>query len=265
MILPPIMILAFLGILFGIGLYIASKLFFVKIDPRVDEIVNILPGANCGACGLAGCSALAKAIVHGDLGADACLPGGEHVTEEVAHIMGVKASVKEKQVAIVKCQRKEATLKYEYEGEKTCRSANLFHKGPYSCGFGCIGFGDCEFVCPFDAIEMIDGLPVIDEEKCTACGKCVEVCPKNIIELKSVKKFVHVLCLSKEPARIAMKSCKAACIACKKCEKECPFDAIHVEGKLAIIDFEKCTSCGKCAKVCPTGVILNFRSRRKKR
>ena len=262
-IIPPLIILGGLGILFGVGLYIASKVFFVPVDPRVDEIEHALPGANCGACGLAGCSALAKAIVHGSATADACTPGGMGTAEKVAKIMGVSVEAKEKKVAIVRCQRKSAKLKYQYEGEKTCKSANLFHKGQYLCEYACLGFGDCFLVCPFDAISMVDGMPVIDEEKCTSCGKCVSACPKDTIELQPMKNHVHVLCRSIAKGGVARKACESACIGCKKCEKICPFDAIHVENNLAVIDFEKCTSCGKCVKECPTGAIANYRQKRK--
>lgn len=261
--LPPLIILGGLAVLFGVGLFIASKVFFVPVDERVGEIEKCLPGANCGACGFGGCSSLAKALVHGDVDPDACAPGGQEAAHCIAKILGVDIDNKEKRIAIVRCQRRNTKLKYDYQGENTCRAANLLQNGQYACQFACLGFGDCALVCPFDALEMRDNMPYVHEDKCKACGKCVSACPKFVIELKPISKSVHVLCRSFDTGRIAAKACKSACIACAKCEKICPFDAIHVNDNLAIIDFDKCTSCGKCAGECPTGAIVDFRQKRR--
>ncbi|MFH1830018.1 MAG: RnfABCDGE type electron transport complex subunit B [Pseudomonadota bacterium] len=261
--LPPIIILGFLGILFGFGLFVASRVFRVHIDPRVGRIEHALPGANCGACGFAGCGGFAKAIVHGSADIAGCIPGGAEVSHLVADIMGLEAKVTDKKVAMLRCQGRDVEDRYEYQGVTTCQAANLLHSGPKACLFGCIGFGDCAIVCPFDALHMVNGFPEVDEAKCTACGKCVGACPKNLFELISLSKLVHVRCTSTDKGKDVRKVCKVGCIACKKCETVCKFDAVHIEKNLAIFDYEKCTSCGMCVKECPTGTIMNFRKSRK--
>lgn len=263
--LQPLIILGILGLLFGIGLYIASKVFYVEIDPRVEQICEALPGANCGACGLAGCSGFAKAIVHGSASVDACIPGGEHVAHLVADIMGIEAITRDKEVAILKCRGKDVKTRFDYHGIPTCLAASQTLGGNRECIYGCLMFGDCVKACPFDAIHMVDGFPLVDEVKCTSCGNCVKACPKDLYELRMLKSLVHVNCMSYDRAKDVLRTCKVGCIGCKKCEKECKFDAIHINDFLAIIDFEKCTSCGMCVKVCPSGCILNFRMERKEK
>jgi len=255
--------LGILGLLFGAGLFIASRLFRVRVDARVGRIQNVLPGSNCGACGFAGCSGFAKAIVHGSADVGGCIPGGEHVQELVADIMGVEARHIEKKVAILSCQGEKVADKYEYEGIRTCQAAALLYGGPKECPFGCIGFGDCERACPFDALHIVEGFPYVDELKCKSCGKCVEACPKGLFELQPLSKLVHVRCRSTDKGKFVRKYCEVGCIGCKKCETVCKFDAIHVEDNLAVIDYEKCTSCGMCVKECPTGTIVNYRKWRK--
>lgn len=261
--IEPIIILGALGLLFGIGLFIASRVFFVKIDGRVEMIERVLPGTNCGACGLAGCTGLAKAIVHGQADVMGCVAGGENVADQVAEVMGVKAGAVEKKVAVLRCQGRNVKDRFVYEGIRTCEAATLIQGGPKECSYGCIRFGDCAGACLFDALHMVDDFPQVDEAKCTSCGKCVEACPKHLFELVSLAKTVHVQCQSRDMAKDTRKACDVGCIACKKCEKICPFDAIHVENNLAVIDFEKCTSCGKCVDECPMKTIGQFRMKRK--
>lgn len=257
------MILGALGLVFGLGLFIASKIFFVKIDPRIERIEGALPGSNCGACGLAGCGGLARAIVHGSADVTGCIAGGESISHIIADIMGVKAKEVDKKVAILHCGGRDVADRFVYVGNRTCMAASLFQGGPKGCLYGCIGYGDCSRVCPFGAISMIDDLPVVDEMKCTACGKCVDACPKDLYDLNSFKKLVHVACRSHDTGKVTRSVCKVGCIACKKCEIVCPFNAIHVENNVAVMDYEKCTSCGKCVEECPTNTILNFREERK--
>jgi len=261
--LPPIIILGSLGILFGFGLFVASRLFRVHIDPRVGRIQHALPGSNCGACGFAGCSGFAKAIVHGSADVAGCVPGGEDVAHLVADIMGVEAKTVEKRVAILHCNGREVPDKYQYEGIRTCQAASLLFGGPKECPYGCIGFSDCANACPFDALHMVDGFPLVDEAKCTSCGKCVAACPKGLFELVPLARLVHIRCESTDKGKAVRKYCRVGCIGCKKCETVCKFDAVHIEGNLARIDYEKCTSCGMCVKECPTGTIQNYRKARK--
>ncbi len=264
MLLEAILAMGLLALIFAVGLAVASKKFKVKKDPRVDEVLNVLPGTNCGACGYASCKAYAEAVAtNKDVPVDLCVPGQEEVAEKVAKI--VEREVGEKKVELVaqlKCAggKEEAKTKYSYKGVKTCKAASLLSKGPKACSYGCIGFGDCVNVCEFNALSMgSNGLPVVDKEKCTACAACVKECPKNLFKLVPKDKKVHVLCNSKDTGRIVTRFCKVGCTAYKLCEKSCPADAIHVKNNLAEIDYSKCTMCGKCVSVCPTKVIVDER------
>jgi len=263
MMLPSLIILGVLGVVFGVGLFIASRVFHVSIDPRIEKVEAALPGANCGACGMAGCSSLAKSMVHGSADVTACIPGGDAVAKRVASILGVEAGGMERRVAVIHCRGRNVDDRFEYKGVESCSAANLMHGGSKSCSYGCIGFGDCVEVCPFDAIHMIDGFPEVDESKCVACGKCVEACPKDLIEIHGASDLVHVLCKSRDVGKVVRQNCDVGCIGCGKCERICKFDAIHVVDGIAVIDYEKCKSCGLCVKECPTGAIGNFRISRK--
>ena len=266
MIAESIIVLGVLGLGFGIFLAFFSKKFTVKKDPKIDEVLNVLPGANCGACGYVSCKAYAEAVVmNKDVAVDLCVLGQDEVDEEVAKIVGREAGEKKIQlVAQLKCAggKEEAKTKYTYKGVETCKAASLLAKGPKACSYGCIGFGDCVKVCEFGALSMGEnGLRVVDKEKCTACGACVKECPKKLFRLVPKAKKVHVLCNSKDPGKIVTKVCKVGCIACKLCEKECPADAIHIEDNLAEIDYPKCTMCGKCVTVCPRKIIVDERKK----
>lgn len=248
-----------LGAAFGIGLSIASKKFAVEVDPRVAQIIEALPGVNCGACGLAGCAAFAEAVVAEKVPVTGCLAGGKDVAEKVADVMGAIAEADhESKVAILKCAgtSNRCSLKCIYEGIESCSGAALIGSGPKSCFYGCLMHGDCIESCKFDALSFGDnGLPEVDLEKCVACGACVKACPKGLFELVPKKSLVHVLCNSKAPGKDVRKVCKVGCIACRICEKNCPYDAIHVVENIAVIDYEKCTNCGTCAEKCPRKII----------
>jgi len=256
-ILIPILTLAVLGLLFGMGLAVASKKFAVKIDPRLEKILGLLPGANCGACGGAGCFGFAESILSGKLSIDACKVSGEAVKEQIAKLLGQKIEKKVKLVATLHCYGgKKVKDRFIYEGVKECVAANLVLGGQKECVYGCLGFGDCERVCPFDAIKMSDeGVPIVDESKCKACNKCVLICPKKLFSLRPVTGKVYVACSSHDLGKDTRAVCPVGCIACRKCEQICPVDAIHVIDNLAVIDYNKCTSCCKCVEVCPTKTI----------
>lgn len=256
-ILWPIVSLGGLGFLFGAGLGIANKKFGVASDPKVDAVREVLPGANCGACGYPGCDGFASAAVKGEAPPDGCTVGGGPVGQKVAAILGMEVEEKEPTVARVMCNGdcQSAKNKYEYDGIQDCVAASMLSDGPKSCRFGCMGLGSCVKACPFDAIHVIDGIAVVDEEKCTSCGKCVVACPKGIIRIVPKSNKVHVLCMSKDAGKIVRTNCDVGCIGCRMCTKVCPTEAIKVNNNLASIDYSKCINCGKCAEKCPTKAI----------
>lgn len=268
-ILVSILSMGGLGLVLGGGLAFASKKLAVKTDPRVDAIIEVLPGANCGACGYPGCSGLARSIVENKAPLNTCPVGGAEAAAKIAKIMGVTEidNDVDKKIARVLCQggKTEAKLKSDYRGVKSCRGASLVNGGPKSCPFACIGFGDCIKVCPGGGITMgNNGLPVIDEEKCVGCGLCVKECPKSVIALTSIKNEVHVRCRSTLKGKDTRNVCSIGCIGCGRCEKACPFDAIHVKDNVAVIDYDKCRNCMKCVESCPTKCITSAFPQRKK-
>ncbi len=257
-ILFPILSIGGLGVVFGAGLGIAGEVFKVEEDPKLGEILEVLPGANCGGCGFPGCGGLAAAIASGNAPVNGCPVGGAAVAEKVAAIMGVEASSGAPVAAFVKCGGtcEKAKDKYEYFGIEDCNMAvQLAAGGSRSCSYACLGLGSCKKACAFDAIEIQDGIAVVDKDKCVACGQCVSACPKHIIELLPAKNKIKVKCSSKDIGKNVMQVCSVGCIACKICEKNCPFDAIHVIDNLAVIDYDKCKACGICANKCPKGTI----------
>ncbi len=247
-------ILLILGVVLAAILAVASKVFHVEKDPRMEKIAAILPQANCGACGFAGCGSFAEAVVNGSAKVNACIPGGNDVAAKIGDILGMKAEKTAKKVAIIHCNRdlKEDKIRYNYHGIQDCNAAALLFGGDASCVYACLGMGSCQKACPFGAIDLTErGVPRINEEKCVACGICIDTCPKKIIDYKLYGKDVDVLCASKDKGAVAMKVCSVSCIGCKKCENICPVKAITVIDNCAKIDYSLCVSCGKCAEVCP--------------
>jgi len=258
----PIIILSSMGLLFGLGLAFASNIFKVEIDPKIERILSILPGANCGACGKAGCAGFAEAIAKGDTSLTGCPAGGDEVSGKIADILGVKKQVTVKRIARVRCGGGiQAKDKYIYEGIKTCRAAILMAGGEKLCNYGCPGFWDCIKVCPFDAIHMDKaGVPIVDAEKCTGCNKCVLECPKNIISLENAGEKFYVKCLSLDKANIVRRACKAGCTGCKICEKLSK-GAFIVEDNLSGLDYSKVDSATQlelCIEKCPTKCIIKI-------
>ena len=267
-ILIAVLVLGVTGALFALVLYFVAQKFKVEENPLIDEIVEVLPGANCGGCGKAGCRALAEAFAtQGNMDGLKCPAGGDAVAQKVAAILGCVSEAAEPQVAVVRCRPchvGEAKLS-RYDGLRDCSFAHSLYTGENGCPFGCLGLGSCVNACQFGAISMDPekGTPVVDEEKCSACGACVKACPRGVIELRNKgrqNRRVYVGCVNKEKGAVARKTCDNACIGCGKCEKVCPFDAVHVENNVAYIDFTKCKSCRKCVAECPTGAIqaVNF-------
>lgn len=256
-ILEPITVLGGLGLIFGTSLSLASKVFAVKVDPKIEKVRNILPGANCGACGYPGCDGCASAIVEGEAPVTACSVGGQSVADEVSEIMGADAAEMVKEVATVLCQGdcEKAKEKYAYTGMRDCRAQNILAGGSKSCSYGCLGCGTCKDVCDYDAIKIINGVAFVDKEKCVACGACIDVCPKGIIELVPYDNEVVVKCKSNDKGKVVRKNCSTGCIGCQICVKSCPQDAFTFENYLAKINYEKCINCGICATKCPTNAI----------
>ena len=253
-----ILVLGILGLLFGLGLAVASKKFCVVTDPHLEKILSCLPGANCGACGVPGCMAFAQTLIKGKSSLDSCRVIEEGARHQVAQILGIKLETQVKQIAVLHCGGgNKVKDRFQYNGLEDCIAANLLLRGQKGCVYGCLSFATCEKVCPFEAITMSEeGLPVIDIEKCRACGKCVAACPKGLFSLIPVTGKVVVACSSHNLGRATRLVCPVGCIACRKCEQVCPTDAIKVIDNLAVIDYNKCTSCGECVKACPTKCII---------
>ncbi len=247
------------GLFVGVFLGIAAILFKVKVDPKEEEILNALPGNNCGGCGYAGCANLAGAIASLKAPVNACPVGGEPVGRKIAEIMGVAAESQERKTAFVKCQGtcERTRMDYEYTGNEDCSMLSFVpNGGPKSCNDGCLGYGNCVKSCMFDAIHIEKGVAVVDKEKCKACGKCIAACPKHLIELIPYQAAYMVACSSKEKGTVTMKVCDTGCIGCQICKKNCPSEAIIIENNLAKIDYEKCTQCGTCVEKCPKHAIV---------
>ncbi len=251
-------VVAGIGLLCALLLTVSSKFLSVKEDERVQKIRGCLPGANCGACGFAGCDGYADAIVNSEgVKTNLCVPGGEAVAKNISEIMGVDFENVDASVAFVQCNGNcSATSKrFDYNGITTCSAASLLYGGDGKCSYGCLGFGDCAAACPTDSICIENGIAHIDPRSCIGCGICTERCPKHLIALRSVKKPVYVSCSNKEKGALARKECKNSCIGCKRCENSCPVGAIKVTDNLARVDYEKCIGCKKCSDICPMGCI----------
>ena len=270
--------LSAIGLAAAVILFFIAKKFKVIEDPKIDIVEEVLPSANCGGCGFPGCRNFAEALVNRsnkdkNIEGLNCPVGGNEVMSKVAEILGLDVEEKEPMVAVLCCSGSKANApkKVNYDGPATCVFANNLYAGENGCPYGCLGLGDCVVACKFDAMYMDKetGLPVIIEEKCVACGACVEACPRNIIELRNVGKKsrrIFVSCINEEKGGVARKNCKVACIGCSKCYNVCKFDAITMKNNLAYIDYEKCKLCRKCVEECPTGAIheLNFPPRKLK-
>jgi electron transport complex protein RnfB len=240
-VLLPIITMAALGFLFSVGLVAAYQKLKVEEDPKVGAVSEILPQANCGACGYSGCRAFAEAVVAEQAPANGCPVGGTETARQVADILGVEAGEVVRKVARLHCRgdHEAAKDRGEYLGLTTCYAAHLVG-GNKQCSYGCLGYGDCVRVCLFDSLMMgEDGLPKVHEDRCTACGKCVDACPRNLFELHPLDQNILVFCRSLDRGPAAKKACKNACIACGICARACP-DAIEVSDNLAVIrDYKK--------------------------
>lgn len=256
-IIAAVCVVGGVGLMFGLLLAVAAHIFAIKKDERAEKILAVLPGANCGSCGYAGCSAYAEAVVSGGAQVNACTVGKSAVANKIADIMGVQAGEVKEYVARVMCggDRASVVYKFEYKGIEDCIAAAKFAGGAKKCESGCLGLGHCAAVCPFGAISIKNGVAVVDDELCQACGKCLKACPKGLIKLIPKDTRHWVLCSNPEMGKYVNQYCKKGCVGCKLCEKACAFDAIHVVDNHAVIDYDKCKNCGACARKCPRGVI----------
>lgn len=265
-ILFTIITLVAIGSAAAIILYFVAQKFKVYEDPRIDEVEKALPAANCGGCGFPGCRNFAETLVKSESWDKLFCPvGGNETMATVASILGREAVEQAPRVAVVRCNgtpefRPRVT---QYDGAPTCAIAHSLYAGEGGCPHGCLGEGDCVVVCTFDAIHMdpVTELPVVIDDKCTACGACVDACPRNIIELRKKNKKdrkIYVSCINEEKGGPAKKNCSVACIGCSKCFKVCPYEAITMENNLAFIDSDKCKLCRKCVVECPTDAILEI-------
>ncbi len=251
-------VVGIVGIVIGIILGIAGERFKVEVDPNEEAILGVLPGNNCGGCGYAGCSGLAAAIAKGEAEVNACPVGGAPVAEKIGAIMGEDVGESVRMTAFVMCSGTDenANKDYNYIGELSCEMVkNISNGGPKACNHGCLGFGDCVAACGFDAIQVNQGIAMVNKERCKACSKCIHACPQQLIELIPYDAKHMVRCHSMDLGKVVMKVCKVGCIGCKMCQKTCEYDAITVENNIAHIDQTKCTGCGACAEKCPKKII----------
>lgn len=260
-IIQPILILGIMGAAFGVLLGFAAKAFRVEKDERIEQVSELLAGANCGGCGYAGCSAYAEALCKGTANLSDCPSTKEDAKEKIAEILGVSAGTSSPKVAKVMCKGNcdNAVLMCEYEGITDCIAASRYGGGDKACSFGCIGYGTCVDVCQFDAIRIEDHVAYVDPKKCVGCGACVDICPQHTIQLVDASQRTFVKCMSHAKGAAMKNICSAGCIGCRICEKSCPKQAITITENLASINYDLCVNCGICASKCPKKIIRFIR------
>lgn len=250
-------ILGGLGLAVGLMLIFASKKFKVETNPLVEEIISVLPGANCGACGYAGCADFANRVVNENAPINGCPVGGFEVAKEIGGILGQDVSESEKQYPFVRCYGGlNCVDRFDYVGIEDCKAVLMLSDGEKGCSYGCMGRGTCVRACPFGAISIgEDRLPHVNKNLCTRCGLCISSCPNNVLVFAKESEKVHVCCVSHDKGKTVKEVCTVGCIGCKICEKNCPEQAITVTDFLAVIDQDKCTGCGICVEKCPQNTI----------
>ena len=255
--LTPVGIVAGIGLVAGVVLVLAAKYMAVSEDEKYELIRALLPGANCGACGFAGCDDYAAKLAAGDVPANLCVPGGDILVRRISRTLGREAVAIVPMSAVVACAGTcdAAVAKMDYRGRPVCAAASLFYRGNMACPNACLGFGDCVAVCKNKALSIKDGVAVVDKKRCTGCGRCATVCPHHVIYMRPQTAYVYVACTSPDPGNVTRKYCKNGCIACHKCEKVCPTGSIKLQNNVAWTKPELCTKCNKCLEACPVGAI----------
>lgn len=256
-----VVVLAIIALICGVMLTVASKFMAVEVDELLPQVRECLPGANCGACGFAGCDGYAAALVEdSDLAITLCVPGGAGTAQQLGQVLGRESGDVAKMVAEVRCSGTCAvtSAKMDYKGIESCAAAKLLFGGSGACVYGCAGLGDCAKVCPEKAIYLVGGVARVDTDLCTGCGLCAKACPNGVIAVRPASASVVVDCNSHQKGADTRKACTAGCIGCKLCERNCPAGAITVTDNLASVTYEKCVGCGKCVEVCPSGCIVGL-------
>jgi len=252
--------MAVLGVGLSSVLALANKRLHVYEDPRIDEVDELLPQAHCGACGFPGCRAFAEALAEGNASPAQCTASSADAVADIAAVLGIEAGTRDARTARCACAggNREAREVARYRGIETCRAATLVSGGGKACPWGCLGFGDCAAACPFDAIRMdADGLPVVDEDRCTACGECVVACPKDLFSLQDQSHRLWVACSNHLMGKEVRANCDVACIACRRCAKDAAEGLISMEDNLAVVDYSKNETASLDAiQGCPTGAIV---------
>lgn len=252
--------MAVLGILLAWLLAQANKRLYVFEDPRIDQVEEMLPHANCGSCGMAGCRNFAEEVVAGHVEPARCSVNSPDKNATIAKLLGVALGQVEKRVARLACAggAHVARMRAHYDGISTCRAAATVGGGGKACAWGCLGVGDCAAVCDFDAITMnAFDLPVVDAARCTACGDCVEVCPKDLFSLQPLSHKLWVACKSHADGDTAEAQCEVACTACGRCVADAAPGLIHLENNLAVIDYAlNALAKHDAIERCPTGAIV---------
>jgi len=255
-----ILIVCVCGLIAGAVLAVASRAFAVKVDPRIEKIEAVLPGANCSGCGLPSCFLYASHIVNDNAEPNQCVQLREEAVCKIGNLLGREVTARQRQVAAIRCWGSPRSKKlFIYGGFQSCRIASYYSSGGNACEYNCMSLGDCFNICPFDAITHTSGhIPHIDSDVCTGCGKCVRECPSQIIRLVPENARPHIACSSRDKGAVVRKICPVGCISCLKCVKTCPKQAIaHTDG-LIEIDYTKCNSCGECIPVCPRSIIVDL-------
>mgnify|MGYP006291225809 CR=1 FL=1 len=254
--MTAVYVLLALGLALGGVIALAVKAFAVKTDPRIEQVEELLPGANCGACAFAGCADFARALTTGEAAPEECPVSDPEAASLIANVLGIEAGTRLAKVAVVRCGGdNESTSKVRYNGVSDCRSANLVAGGAKGCLYGCLGLGSCARACPFGAIEMREGLALVHSDICTGCGKCVSACPRNLIVLVPREVPIQVFCNSPEKGAAKKKVCSVCCIGCRKCVKTAPEGTMTMEGMLARVNHEAPPENADICEVCPTGCL----------